>query len=94
MGMTDRLNAAMFNLRSAIFEAYAVLTEDGARESGNEYHQRERLLEHIDEILDWRPLASFPAAHLQLLELMIAYWREVEDAADAPLRASPPDPIQ
>jgi hypothetical protein len=32
----------------------------------------------IDEILEWRPLIQFSAAHLQLLESLFAYWRELE----------------
>jgi hypothetical protein len=93
--VTNRLDVAMSELRSAIFEAYAALEADGALPSGaGEYQQRERLIEYIDELLDWRPLSAFPAAHLNLLELMFAYWRELEDAPDAPVRAARPDAIQ
>ena len=51
-------------------------------------------LRSIDEILEWRPLAAFSATHLELLEMLFAYWRETEVAEDAPVRASLPDAIQ
>ena len=51
-------------------------------------------LQSIDEVLEWRPLATFSATHLELLDMLFAYWRETKVAEDAPVRASLPDPIQ
>jgi hypothetical protein len=91
--MSKRLEAALDELRAAVFEAYAVLAEEGAK-TGTEQQQRESALQFIDEILVSRPLATFSATHLELLETLFAYWRETEVAEDAPVRASQPDPIQ
>jgi hypothetical protein len=55
--MGKRLEAALDALRAAVFEAYAALAEEGAR-TGTEQQRRESALQFIDEILEWRPLAS------------------------------------
>jgi hypothetical protein len=91
--MGKRLEGALDELRAAVFEAYAALAEEGAK-TGTEQQRRESSLQFIDEILEWRPLATFSATHLELLEMLFAYWRETEVAEDAPVRASLPDPIQ
>jgi hypothetical protein len=57
-----------------------------------EHERRRSALEGIDEILDSRPLSSFSAVHLEFLELLIAYWRELEVAGK--VRAALPDSIQ
>jgi hypothetical protein len=44
----------------------------------SEQERRQSSLEIIDEVLDWHPLAAFSAVHLELLELMMAYWPEAE----------------
>jgi hypothetical protein len=66
--MGKRLGAALDELRTAFFEAYAALAEEGAK-TGNEQQRRESSLRSIDEILEWRPLAAFSATHLGLLEI-------------------------
>jgi hypothetical protein len=91
--MSKRLGTALDELRAAVFEAYAALAEEGAK-TGTEQQRRESSLQSIDEILEWRPLAAFSATHLELLEMLFAYWRETEVAEDAPIRASPPDATQ
>jgi hypothetical protein len=91
--MAKRLEAALDELRAAIFEAYAAIAEEGAK-SGTEHERRESALQFIDEVLESRPLATFSATHLELLELLFAYWREIEVAEDAPIRASMPDAMQ
>ncbi len=88
--MGKRLEAALDELRAAVFEAYAALAEEGAK-TGTEQQRRESALQFIDEILESRPLATFSATHLKLLEMLFAYWRETEVAEDAPVRASLPD---
>lgn len=50
----------MYELRAATFEAYAAFEEEGAKQ-GTEQVRRERALQGIDEILEWRPLATFSA---------------------------------
>jgi hypothetical protein len=96
--MTKRTDAAFDELRAAIFEMYAALEERGGgrgtehERRGTEHERREKALQSIDEILEWRPLASFSATHLDLLELLFAYWREAE--VEGEVRAPSPDPIQ
>ena len=90
--MFKRLDLALYELREAVFEAYAAIAEEAVK-TGTEQQRRESALESIDEILERHPLASFSATHLELLELLFAYWRETEVAEDAPVRASPPDLI-
>jgi hypothetical protein len=89
--MTKRTDAAFDELRATIFEMYAALEERGGGR-GIEHERREKALQSIDEILEWRPLASFSATHLDLLELLFAYWREAE--VEGEVRARSPDPIQ
>jgi hypothetical protein len=80
-------------LREAIFEAYAALVEEREGHVARGEHERRRsALQNIDEILNWQPLASFSATHLELLGSMIAYWREAE--VEGEIRAPLPDPIQ
>ena len=95
-----RLEEAFEELRRSIFGAYTALVEhnhdhevtigspSGSRRM-SEQKRRQSSLEFIDEVLDRHPLASFSAVHLELLELMIAYWREAEVEAGAPS----PDPL-
>jgi hypothetical protein len=89
--MSDRLEAIFEELRSAIFAAYAATVEED-RVVGAEHDRRQSALNGIDEILDGHPLGSFSAAHLELLELMLAYWREAE--VEGAIRAALPDLIQ
>ena len=89
--MSDRLEAIFEELRSAIFAAYAATVEED-RIVGAEHDRRRSALSGIDEILDGYPLASFSAAHLELLGLMLAYWREAE--VEGAIRPPSPDPIQ
>jgi hypothetical protein len=63
------------------YREYAAQRPAGA---GSEQQQRESALEGVQEILQWRPLETFKAEHLQFLELLIAYWRELEVEAGAP----------
>jgi hypothetical protein len=57
------VDAAFAELRSAIFEAYAAIAEEGA-EPGTEQQRREARWS-FDEILEWRPLSTFSATHLK-----------------------------
>ena len=94
------LDEVFEELRRSIFAAYRAFVEhdrDHDRTIGtpsgsrrmSEQERRQSSLEFIDEVLDRHPLASFSAVHLELLELMMAYWREAEVEAGAP----PPDPL-
>jgi hypothetical protein len=98
---TRRLEDAFEELRNAIFATHRAFVEHdrdhdrmmaGPRGSRrmSEQERREDALESIDEILEWRPLATFPAVQIELLELMVAYWREAEVEVGAP----PPDLLQ
>ena len=86
---SSALTNALDELRRAIIEAYRAIEAEGRRPSGGEYKRRRAALEGINEILQW-PLGSFDAAHLELLEVLFGYWRELEIIA----RARSPDPIQ
>jgi alkylation response protein AidB-like acyl-CoA dehydrogenase len=86
----SNLLEAFLELRSAIFAAYAAIAENACA-VGTEYERRRSALSGIDEILDGQPLASFSAAHLKLLELMLAYWREAE--VEGEIRPPSPDTI-
>jgi hypothetical protein len=76
-------------------EAYRVHAEKYDRPELSEDQRRRNALQAIDEILQWRPLTSFKAVHLEFLETLIAYWRELEVASEGrgPL-APEPDPLQ
>jgi hypothetical protein len=52
--------------------------------------RRQHALASIQEILEWKPLEAFKAEHLEFLELLVAYWRELEVEAGA----SEPDALQ
>jgi hypothetical protein len=77
--MGKRLEAALDELRAAVFEAYAALAKEGAK-TGTEQQRRESALQFIDEILEWRPLATFSATHLELLEMLFAYLNPEQDS--------------
>jgi hypothetical protein len=96
-----RLDDTFEDLRDAIFAAYTAFAEhdrDHCRMTGDaggmrrmsEQERRESALNSIEDILDRHPFASFSAVHLELLELMIAYWREAEVEVGAPW----PEPVQ
>jgi hypothetical protein len=80
-------------LRDAIFALYALMAKRKAalplELSDTEREGRRSALHSINEILEWRSLATFSATHLDLLELLIAYWREVE--VDGDPRTPQPD---
>jgi len=88
----SKVNSALDKLRNTIFETFQVLAveDDDRARSMDEYQQRQSALCGIDEILEGRPLIQFSAAHLDLLELLFAYWRELEVEGD-PRR--PPEPV-
>jgi hypothetical protein len=91
---TARLDDVFEELRDAIFVAYTALAErdrdhdlmiaNRGSQRMSEQERRQSALNFIDEILDGHPLASFSAVHLDLLELMMAYWREAEVEVGAP----------
>jgi hypothetical protein len=66
-----------------MFESYKVLAQHGVK-YGTEHQRRESALDTInEEILERRPLATFKADHLEFLEVLFAYWRELEVEAGA-----------
>ena len=87
------LDEVFEELRRSIFAAYRAFVEHDRDHGGSrrmsEQERRQSSLEFIDEVLDGHPLASFSAVHLELLRLMMAYWREAEVEAGAPS----PDPL-
>src|SRR6516162_6994605 len=102
IGLTTaaRLEDVFDELRHSIFAAYRALADRdrdheatmaaaGGLRRLSEEERRQGALEFIDETLDGHALASFSAVHLELLELMVAYWREAEVEAGA----ASPDPV-
>ena len=81
------LDEVFEELRRSIFAAYRAFVEHDRDHGGSrrmsEQERRQLSLECIDEVLDRHPFASFSAVHLELLELMMAYWREAEVEAGA-----------
>lgn len=94
---TSPVQQALDELSDAMSEAYRVCTERHSQphlSELDEHRAREAHLRSIDEILEWRPLASFKAEHLAFLETLIAYWRELEVPCGRPALAPEPDPLQ
>jgi hypothetical protein len=87
----SKVSLALDKLRDTIFETFQVLAadDDDRTRHMDEYQQRQIALRGIDDILEGRPLIQFSAAHLDLLELLFAYWRLLEVEGD-PRR--PPEP--
>jgi hypothetical protein len=79
------ISAVLDELREAVFAAYRVLREHGTEGHGRtELERRESALLAINNILEQRPLGTFTAEHLEFLETLIAYWRELEVDAGVP----------
>jgi hypothetical protein len=83
--MLDELNDAV------IETARLYVKEEGQRDRSRlpEQQRRQEALRGIEDILEGRPLSAFKAVQLELLELLIGYWRECEVEAGAP----EPDPL-
>ena len=80
-------------LRRAVFETYAELRRAEAErlQRQSEHERRDAIVDEIvEETLEGRPLRSFSATHLEVLALLVSYWRELEVAADAELAAPAP----
>ena len=104
------LHDALDRLRNAIFHAYAVFERQerqrdepggtprlvhGKTVYPTEHERREDTLRFMrDEILEGRPLETFAGIHLELLELMVAYWRELEVDGEVEAKAPRPDWMQ
>jgi hypothetical protein len=57
----------------------------------SEQDKRASHLDGINDVLNGTPLAAFSSRHLALLELMLAYWRELE--VEGEVRAHAPDAV-
>jgi hypothetical protein len=90
--MSNRLEAIFEELRSAIFAAYAAVVERD-RVVGVEHDRGQSALSGIDEILDGHPLASFSAAHLALLGLIVGLLAGGRSGGRDPTRFARPDPV-
>lgn len=78
----SKIAIALDELRDAIFRAHHALATEPEGQPLNEYAARQDALRGIDEILEQRPLIQFSATHLGLLELLFAYWRQLETEGD------------
>jgi len=77
-----RLNNAFEELRDTMIRSFRTIWRDGFCGSGprcSEAERRETAVQEIKELLDFRPLESFPAERLEFLALVIGYWREIEE---------------
>lgn len=85
MAMNDTLDA-LDELNDSMQTAYCQCRTRAleAAPERSELERRKAALNSIREILQWRPLESFKAEHLEFLETLIAYWRELEVEAGAP----------
>jgi hypothetical protein len=87
-----RLNNAFEELRDTMIRSF--LCRDGASHGPpgcSESERHEAAVQEIKEFMDFRPLESFPAKRLELLALVIGYWREIE--VEGPREVPGPDPI-
>jgi hypothetical protein len=98
----DQVNEAFRELEDAVYNTLQVLQENRPETTRRESEQERRqdAVQHIKEILDFKPLDQFQAEHLEYLELLLCYWRELEDGGHGgngpnrkPLVAGP-DPLQ
>jgi hypothetical protein len=87
--VTDKLSNAIDDLREAVFETYRVIAVLGAGPMG-EAEWKAVKLEHIKEHRQSHHLARFSAAHLEVLDLLNAIWRELTVEKQAPQ----PEPLQ
>jgi len=77
--------ADLGELRDCIIRTYRELQGHKLGEPRrSEQERRQSAIEGIQEVLEYRPLESFKAEHLEFLDLLVAYWRELEVEAGAP----------
>ena len=87
------LNSQAWNSLSG--NARALYVELAQRYNGsNNGRRRESALDQIKEHLDFRPLETFKAEHLEVLVMLIAYWRELETEPPFGAGAPKPDSLQ
>jgi hypothetical protein len=89
----DNLRDAIFHAYAVFVRKERRAGPAGVRKLGDdgkltapptEHERRKDSLDFLrGEILEERPLETFSALHLELLELMVAYWRELEEAPEA-----------
>jgi hypothetical protein len=70
------------------------LFEEKERPREPEYVRRKQALAVIHETLGFRPLSAYSATHLELLNLLLCYWRECEDFEGAEFHAPAPERAQ
>jgi hypothetical protein len=75
---------ALGELNGCMQQTYRELAARERPNACGEQERRERALQAIRESLEWRPLETFKAEHLEFLETLIVYWRELEVEAGAP----------
>jgi hypothetical protein len=82
----DSVFEVLGELNRAVIAAAHMYVEREKQNDGRftEQQRRQRALESIDEVLDWRPLSAFKAVQLEFLELLICNWRECEVETGAP----------
>src|SRR5262245_42278897 len=88
------MDQPMNQLHEIIIEYYRVHREHGPHDPRGEQFRRQSALDQINELLDFRPLETFKAEHLEVLVMLIAYWRELETEPPLGANAPGPDPIQ
>ena len=88
------LDQPQAQLRESIMQYYRVYREHRPDFPRGEQPRRESALDQIKEHLDFRPLETFKAEHLEVLVMLIAYWRELETEPPFGAGAPKPDSLQ
>jgi hypothetical protein len=86
----SRILETLNELNETMQRTYRELAARERLDARGEPERRESALRAIQESLEWRPLETFKAEHLEFLETLFAYWRELEVEAGAP----EPDTLQ
>lgn len=79
----DAMNDAFSELEDAVYRTFQVLQENRPENKimieKPEHARRQDAVRYIKEILDFKPLDRFQAEHLEYLQLLLCYWRELEN---------------
>ena len=85
--------ATLEALRNAVFAEYAkgVRHRQEHPNPHDEHTRRRFLVEEINIYFGGHDLMEFSADHLEVLVMLLAYWRELEEAEDAEINAPAPE---
>jgi hypothetical protein len=80
----EEQQAAFEAIEAGVLKLYALERRREERDPPREaeHVRREQALMVIDETLDFSPLSAYSATHLELLQLLLCYWRQCEDQGE------------